>query len=93
MLVISVTKEPLRAEQNQQIRYHPYHDDGPLGVFVQKAMVEVHNGSLTVTVPIGGDSQIGDAGSALEDGLKVEDWYPVQTFVTPYRHEGKRRWH
>lgn len=58
--------------------------------FVQKAMVEVHDGKLTVTAPIGGDSQIGDAGSALEDSLRTEDWYPVQTFVTPYRHEGKK---
>jgi threonine synthase len=58
--------------------------------FTQKAMVEVHGGDLTVADPMKGDSQIGDAGGALETALAEHDWHPVQTFVTPYRHEGKK---
>ncbi|MFB6300643.1 MAG: threonine synthase [Halobacteriales archaeon] len=54
--------------------------------FTQKAMVNVHGGDLTVV-----EGQIGDAGAALDDALADnEDWYPTQTFVTPYRHEGKK---
>jgi threonine synthase len=54
--------------------------------FTQKAMVEVHGGTLTVV-----DGRIGDAGAALEDALAAhDDWYPTATFVTPYRHEGKK---
>lgn len=59
--------------------------------FTQKAMVEVHGGDLTVENPMNRDSEIGDAGRALETKLNEhDDWYPVQTFVTPYRHEGKK---
>jgi len=58
--------------------------------FTQKAMVEVHGGDLSVADPLNGDSQIGDAGVALERALETHDWHPVQTFVTPYRHEGKK---
>jgi len=53
--------------------------------FVNKAMVNVHGGDLTVV-----EGRIGDAGAAFEEALEDEDWYPVQTFVTPYRHEGKK---
>ncbi|PSQ39776.1 threonine synthase [Halobacteriales archaeon SW_5_70_135] len=56
--------------------------------FVNKAMVNVHGADLTV---VGG--RIGDAGAAMEDALdehEHEDWHPVQTFVTPYRHDGKK---
>jgi len=53
--------------------------------FVNKAMVNVHGADLTV---VGG--RIGDAGAALDDALAEEDWHPVQTFVTPYRHDGKK---
>jgi threonine synthase len=54
--------------------------------FVNKAMVNVHGGDMRVV-----EGRIGDAGAALEDAMADhEDWYPVQTFVTPYRHEGKK---
>jgi len=54
--------------------------------FVNKAMVNVHGGDLNVV-----EGRIGDAGSALDDAMgEHDDWYPVQTFVTPYRHEGKK---
>lgn len=54
--------------------------------FTQKAMVNVHGGDLTV---VGG--RIGDAGAAFAESREEHpEWYPVQTFVTPYRHEGKK---
>lgn len=54
--------------------------------FTNKAMVNVHGGDLTV---IGG--RIGDAGAAYQDAIADHpEWYSVQTFVTPYRHEGKK---
>ena len=53
--------------------------------FTNKAMVNVHGGDMTV---VGG--RIGDASAAYEDAVREEDWYPLQTFVTPYRHEGKK---
>jgi len=54
--------------------------------FTQKAMVNVHGGDLTV---VGG--RIGDAGAAFEDAMADEpDWHALQTFVTPYRHDGKK---
>lgn len=53
--------------------------------FTNKAMVNVHGGDMTV---VGG--RIGDAGAAYEDAMSEEEWYSVQTFVTPYRHEGKK---
>jgi len=57
--------------------------------FTQKAMVDVHGADLSVADPMSAASQIGDAGAAFEAALE-DDWYPVQTFVTPYRHEGKK---
>ena len=54
--------------------------------FTQKAMVNVHGGDLTV---VGG--RIDDAGEAYAEAYAENpDWYPVKTFVTPYRHEGKK---
>lgn len=57
--------------------------------FTNKAMVNVHGGDMTV---VGG--RIGDAGAAYGDAMaeegEDEGWYSVQTFVTPYRHEGKK---
>ncbi len=59
--------------------------------FTQKAMTEVHGADLTVTDPIDGNSQIGDAGKAYAEAMREhEDWYSAKTFVTPYRHEGKK---
>lgn len=53
--------------------------------FDQKAMINVHGGDMTV---VGG--RIDDAGAAYEDAIEENDWYSVGTFVTPYRHEGKK---
>ena len=54
--------------------------------FTNKAMVNVHGGDMTV---VGG--RIGDAGEAYAEAMgDHEDWYSVKTFVTPYRHEGKK---
>ncbi|MFC5279178.1 threonine synthase [Halorubrum rubrum] len=59
--------------------------------FTQKAMTEVHGADLTVTDPVGGNSQIGDAGRAYAAAMDDHpDWYSTKTFVTPYRHEGKK---
>ena len=59
--------------------------------FTQTAMTEVHGADLTVTDPIDGDSQIGDAGRAYAAAMEEHpDWYSTKTFVTPYRHEGKK---
>ncbi len=54
--------------------------------FTNKAMVNVHGGDLTVV-----EGRIGDAGEAYADAMdEHDDWYSVKTFVTPYRHEGKK---
>ncbi|ADJ15804.1 threonine synthase [Halalkalicoccus jeotgali] len=57
--------------------------------FTNKAMVNVHGGDMTV---VGG--RIGDAGAAYADAMaeegESEGWHSVGTFVTPYRHEGKK---
>ena len=59
--------------------------------FTQKAMAEVHGADLTVTDPIDGNSQIGDSGAAYAEAMAEHaDWYSTKTFVTPYRHEGKK---
>jgi len=52
--------------------------------YTQKAMTRVHGGDLTVV-----EGKIGDAGAAYEDAM-TEAWHSVKTFVTPYRHEGKK---
>jgi len=54
--------------------------------FTQKAMVNVHGGDMTVV-----EGRIGDAGAAYEGAMEENpEWYSVKTFVTPYRHEGKK---
>jgi threonine synthase len=59
--------------------------------FTQKAMTEVHGADLTVSGPMDGTSQIGDAGRAYAEAMAEHpDWYSAKTFVTPYRHEGKK---
>ena len=59
--------------------------------FTQKAMTEVHGADLTVTDPVDGTSEIGDAGKAYAAGMDENpEWYSTKTFVTPYRHEGKK---
>ena len=54
--------------------------------FVNKAMINVHGGEMTVV-----EGRIGDAGAAYDDAIADhEEWHSVKTFVTPYRHEGKK---
>jgi threonine synthase len=54
--------------------------------FVNKAMINVHGGDMYVV-----EGQIGDAVEAYEDVMaERDDYYSLQTFVTPYRHEGKK---
>jgi threonine synthase len=53
--------------------------------FVNKAMVNVHGGDMTVV-----EGRLSDAGAAAEDAISEHDWYSTATFVTPYRHEGKK---
>jgi threonine synthase len=54
--------------------------------FTNKAMVNVHGGDMTIV-----EGRIGDAGAAYDDAMSEhDDWYSVKTFVTPYRHEGKK---
>ncbi|QFU81308.1 threonine synthase [Natronorubrum aibiense] len=54
--------------------------------FSNKAMINVHGGDMNV---VGG--RFGDAVGAYEEGLaEHDDWYSVQSFVTPYRHEGAK---
>jgi len=49
-------------------------------------MVNVHGGDMTIV-----EGRIGDAGAAYQDAMDDhDDWYSVKTFVTPYRHEGKK---
>ncbi|MFB6104293.1 MAG: threonine synthase [Halobacteriaceae archaeon] len=54
--------------------------------FTQKAMTNVHGADMTVV-----EGRIGDAVAAYEDAIADNpSWYSTQTFVTPYRHEGKK---
>jgi threonine synthase len=54
--------------------------------FTNKAMVNVHGGDMSIV-----EGRIGDAGAAYDDAMEDhDDWYSVKTFVTPYRHEGKK---
>jgi threonine synthase len=55
--------------------------------FTQKAMTELHDGDLRVA-----EGEITDAGSAYWDAVDAEgeEWYSTKTFVTPYRHDGKK---
>ncbi len=52
--------------------------------FVNKAMINVHGGDMTV---VGG--RFADAAAACADAMK-DDWYSTSSFTTPYRHEGKK---
>jgi threonine synthase len=52
--------------------------------FVNKAMINVHGGDMTV---VGG--RFADAAAACDDAMK-DDWYSTSSFTTPYRHEGKK---
>lgn len=52
----------------------------------QRTMVRVHGADLTIV-----DGTLDDAGAAYEVAFAAhEDWYSTQSFVTPYRHEGKK---
>ncbi|MFB6194274.1 MAG: threonine synthase [Halobaculum sp.] len=57
--------------------------------FTQKAMTEIHGAELRIA-----EGEITDAGDAYwatetaADG--GEPWYSTKTFVTPYRHDGKK---
>lgn len=54
--------------------------------FTNKAMVNVHGGDMKIV-----EGRIGDAGAAYADAMEEnDDWYSIKTFVTPYRHEGKK---
>ena len=55
--------------------------------FTQKAMTEVHGADLQVA-----DGEITDAGDAYWETTEEadEEWYSTKTFVTPYRHDGKK---
>ena len=52
--------------------------------FVQKAMVNVHGGDMTVV-----EGRLREAQDSHRDALADEsDWRPVDAFASPYRHEG-----
>jgi threonine synthase len=54
--------------------------------FVNKAMVNVHGGDMTVV-----EGRLRDAGATATEAMEANDgWYSTATFVTPYRHEGKK---
>ncbi|PSP87710.1 threonine synthase [Halobacteriales archaeon QS_4_69_34] len=53
--------------------------------FVTKAMINVHGGEMTVV-----EGRFADAADAYADAAESNDWYSVGSFVTPYRHEGKK---
>ena len=53
--------------------------------FVNKAMVNVHGGDMSV---VGG--RFADAAEAFDDAMADEDWHSVAPFENPYRHEGMK---
>ncbi len=54
--------------------------------FTQKAMVNVHGADMRVV-----EGRLDDAGAVLADALADDEgWYPLSTFETPYRHDGKK---
>lgn len=54
--------------------------------FINKAMINVHGGDMSVV-----EGRIDDAGAAYADAIaEHDDWHSVKTFITPYRHEGKK---
>lgn len=53
--------------------------------FVNKAMINVHGGDMTVV-----EGRFEAAAAACADAMEDEDWYSTGSFTTPYRHEGKK---
>jgi threonine synthase len=53
--------------------------------FVNKAMVNVHGGDMSV---VGG--RFADAAEAFDGAMDEEDWHSVAPFENPYRHEGMK---
>jgi len=54
--------------------------------FINKAMVNVHGGEMKVV-----EGRMGEANAAYESAMADnEEWYSLQTFVTPYRHEANK---
>ncbi|GAA0677084.1 threonine synthase [Natronoarchaeum mannanilyticum] len=53
--------------------------------FTNKAMVNVHDGEMTV---VGG--RVGDALEAAAESIEEEGWHDLGWFATPYRHEGAK---
>ena len=53
--------------------------------FLTKAMINVHGGDMTVV-----KGRIPDAESAFVDAMSENDWYSLQSFETPYCHEGAK---
>ena len=51
--------------------------------FVNKAMINVHGGDMTV---VGG--RYADAAAAFRDAVEAEGWHRLDAFSTPFRHEG-----
>lgn len=52
---------------------------------VKKDLVQAHGAVLHLV-----DGKIGDAGAAFAQDIETEGYYPVATFKTPFRHEGKK---
>lgn len=53
--------------------------------FLTKATINVHGGDMTVV-----EGRIDDAESAFAERVTENDWYSLQSFETPYRHEGAK---
>ena len=59
--------------------------------FTQRAMTEIHGADLQIA-----EGEITDAGDAYGEAMADggvghrEGWYSTKTFVTPYRHDGKK---
>ena len=53
--------------------------------FVNKAMINVHGGDMSV---VGG--RYADAAGAFADAMDEEDWHSLAPVETPYRHEGAK---
>jgi threonine synthase len=53
--------------------------------FLTKAMINVHGGDMTVV-----EGRIDSAEAAFTDAMAENDWYSLESFETPYRHEGAK---
>ncbi len=53
--------------------------------FVHKAMINIHGADMTVV-----EGRIDDAVSAYNDAATANEWHPLASFQTPYRHEGQK---